>query len=195
MELKKNAIVKNIPDYVIERKEFNEIMANKKVMNRYDKKGVKKVELSQDKGMVSGGNHKPERIRSEYLTGPFVIVFLTTKAEADPENPDSYVHTATLIFDEDDAVRVYRDSLNDGFDEARFCDDTVMLMAVKSRKNSDDKHYIKVDGEPTGYGSWKFESTEGENKNNSKMIKKYMTDTAAQYKLTEDKVFVVIQLK
>lgn len=191
MKIELNPLVKNAPQYIIDHKEFNRMMEIKKRVDRYDKHGIKKVEISQDMKTASFGKHKAERIKNEHIKGPFVIVFLMTDGQKTQDN-DNYNLSGTLLFEEGDAARVYRDSMNDGFTDARFCDDTVMLMSIKTATG--EKTYIKVEGEPTGFESWKFESTEATNEHNTQVISGYIDQMAEKFKLAKEDVYVVIQL-
>ena len=195
MEVKINTLAAKVPQYEIERARFNELMQIKKTTDRYDIHGSKVVKISKSKAQATTfGKHTPTRIKSEFIHGPIALVCLTTTADKDPEKPDSYTYAATLFFGENEDLRVYRDSLNDGFTEARFCDDTVMLIAVKNR-DTDEKSYLQIDGEPTGYGSWKFEEeNENVNEHNKDIIQEYAKKTQEELGLAADKVFVVIQL-
>jgi hypothetical protein len=195
MQIKINKLLSKIPQYEITRNRFFEIMNIKKTTDRYDIHGEKKVKISAAKSkMTTFGRHTPTRIKSEYIKGPYALVCLLTSADKDPDNPDSYTYAATIVFSDIEATRVYRDSLNDGFVDAKFTDDTIMLIAVQDT-NTKENQYIQIDGEPTGYNCWKFEENDDLNKNNQELIQNYIKKTTEEFSLNESQVFVVIQLE
>ncbi len=195
MQITINPLANKVPKYEITREQYFKIMNIKKTTDRYDIHGKKKVKISAAKSkMTTYGRHTPIRIKSEYIKGPYALVCLLTSADRDENNPDSYTHTATIVFSDTETTHVYRDSLNDGFIDAKFTDDTIMLIVVQDI-NTKVKTYLQIDGEPTGYGCWKFEENEDFNKHNREMIQNYIQKTAKDYGLEEDQVFVVIQLE
>ena len=54
--------------------------------------------------------------------------------------------------------------------------------------------YIQITGEPTGYGSWKFEEEETINQHNNQIMLDYAKQASEKFNLPIDQVFVVIQL-
>jgi hypothetical protein len=194
LEIKTNTAARKVPEYEITRERFFEIMNIKKTTDRYDIHGSKHVKISAAKSkMTTFGRHTPTRIKSEYIKGPYALVCLLTSADKDETSPDSYTHAATIVFSDTESTLVYRDSLNDGFVDAKFTDDTVMLIAVKDKSGT--KRYIQITGEPTGYACWKFEENEDLNAHNKDIIDTYSKQAQEQFGLPEDQVFVVIQLE
>ena len=196
MEIKINALAVKTPQYEVSRDRFFELMQIKKTTDHYDIHGKKEVRISKAKSkMTTFGRHMPTRIKPEFIKGPYALVCLLTSADKDPDNPDSYTHAATIIFSEDEATKVYRDSLNDGFIDAKFTDDTVMLISIQNTKTKETK-YVQIDGEPTGLQSWKFEEEDDTiNQHNREVIEEYGKKVQKELNLPEEQVFIVIQLE
>lgn len=206
MEIRYEVLARNKFEYEINRDEFNRLMNAKKSAQRYDRFGRKKMEFSKTTGAKINipKNLKPERIRSEYIKGPFALVFVSTPPDksgvdeiGEKEGSDHYIKQAVMVFSEGENLRVYRDSLNDGFTNARFCDDTIMLMMLVDRNNPEaDKRYFKVEGEPTSLESYIFEhSNENQKELMESIVKKYHEEEAKKLGMDKDKVFVIIQLE
>lgn len=198
MKFKREILSTGKFNYEVDRKEFNRLMNIKKTAERYDRKGQKhyKVDIESKVADVVK-THKPERIKNEFMKGPFVVVFVSTVAEVGESFlDDHYVKQGTLLIEEGDAVRVYRDSMNDGFTNAHFCDDSVMLLAIKDKNG--EKFYFEVEGEPTGYGSWKFDEdfcTEEQADHFKEILNAFANEAAQTYNLPKEQVYVVIQLE
>ena len=91
-------------------------------------------------------------------------------------------------------MRVYRDSLNDGFCDAKFCDDTTMLIMLSEKDKT--KRYFKIEGEPTCYSSWKFDQEQEETKKFFKDTMDKQWDIACKETgLPRENVYIVIQLE
>ena len=89
---------------------------------------------------------------------------------------------------------MYRDSLNDGYTNAVFCDDTVMLMMVVDKDKN--KRYFQIEGEPTCYASWKFDQEKEESRKFfHDAITKQHDLACKKFNLPKERVFVVIQLE
>lgn len=198
MKLKYDILANNKFQYEIDRIEFNKLMSIKKTVDRYDTKGVKKVKIiknDDNTAKATFGRHKPERIKSEYMKGPFAVVFLSTPSSlADDNETDHYLKQATFVVEEGEILRVYRDSMNDGYTEAHFCDDTTMLILWQDAEKN--KRYFKVEGEPTEYNSWRFENEEDTVNNHFKeIIEKYKSAAAEELSIDPENIYVVIQLE
>lgn len=185
-------------DYEISRDEFNKLMRIKKTAERYDRFGRKKVTIERDskgKAFVKAGVKPPERIKSDYIKGPIAIVCFSTKPElADATDTDHYLKQCTITVEEGESVRVYRDSLNDGFCDAKFCDDTTMLIMLSEKDKT--KRYFKIEGEPTCYSSWKFDQEQEETKKFFKDTMDKQWDIACKETgLQRENVYIVIQLE
>ena len=198
MRIELEPIVKSEFTYELDRKKFNDMMNIKKTADRYDRSGRKLVKIVKDKdgANVKFGKHKPERIKSDYMKGPFVMVMLSTPSSkaGDDANQNHYTKQAEIFVEEGEAARVYRDSMNDGYTNAKFCDDSVMLIVVKDKNGN--KTYLQIEGEPTGYGSWNFDSdAENENEHFEEVVKQIHLKAVEKYKLPAEDVYVVIQLE
>lgn len=185
-------------DYEISRDEFNKLMNIKKTATRYDRFGRKKVTISCDdkgKAVMKAGVKPPERIKSDYIKGPIAIVFFATKPElADATDTDHYLKQCMITLEEGEGIRVYRDSLNDGYYNAKFCDDTTMLMMVSKKDKS--KSYFKVEGEPTCFNSWSFDYEQENTKEFFKESMEKQWDAACEETgLPRESVYLVIQLE
>lgn len=185
-------------EYEISREEFNRLMEVKKSADRYDRFGVKKVKISRNmdgQAIAKFGAKPKERIKSDYMKGPFAVVFFSTTPDlADADEGDHYFKQATMIVEEGEKLRVHRDSLNDGYTNAKFCDDTTMLMRLDDKDGV--KHYFKVEGEPTCYNSWKFDQ-ENETARNffAEAIEKQWDNACKEVDMDKENVYIVIQLE
>lgn len=184
--------------YELTREEFNKTMQIKKTAERYDKFGRKKVKVSKNmssQAIAKFGTKLPERIKPDYIKEPFALVLMSTTPDlADATESDHYLLQGYLVTEEGETARVYRDSLNDGYTNAVFCDDTVMLIMVVDKDKN--KRYFQIEGEPTCYASWKFDQEKEESR-------KFFHDAIAKqhdlackkFNLPKERVFVVIQLE
>lgn len=185
-------------EYEISREEFNRLMDIKKSADRYDRFGVKKVKISRNmdgQAVAKFGTKPKERIKNDYMKGPFAVVFFSTTPDlADADEGDHYFKQVTMIVEEGEKLRVYRDSINDGFTKAFFCDDTTMLMRLDDKDGN--KHYFKVEGEPTCYNSWKFDQENETLRDFFKnVIQKQWDNACEEVGMDKENVYIVIQLE
>ena len=184
--------------YELTREEFNKTMQIKKTAERYDKFGRKKVKVSKNmssQAIAKFGTKLPERIKPDYIKEPFALVLMSTTPDlADATESDHYLLQGYLVTEEGETARVYRDSLNDGYTHAVFCDDTVMLMMVVDKDKN--KRYFQIEGEPTCYASWKFDQEKEESRKFfHDAITKQHDLACKKFNLPKERVFVVIQLE
>lgn len=138
----------NLGEIEINKSQFVNMMDKKKYAQTYDAKGVKTIVVKDNKIKRSG---KPIRIKFEIMKGPFIITLFSTKDDVGSE----YVYRGIIVFEEGDVVKIYRDSISQGYTEAYFCDDTIMLIQVKEKGG--DMRYLQIAGEPTSLESWIYE--------------------------------------
>lgn len=134
--------LKNESSYLITKEEFRTEMNRKKCSSRYSVEG-KAVKA------------KPLKVlKHEKLVGPFVVAIFENNMDMGEEGDFSYC--GSIVVEKDEFAYVYRDSLEDGYTDAYFCDDNTLLMDVRNTATR-EKTTVKISGEPTGTQSWNWD--------------------------------------
>ena len=161
----------------------------KKVAQRYDSEGKKSFEI--ENGRKKYTKRKILVLKNEKMDGPFVIILFKTGSEIDSDN--KYEYQGRIIIEEGEYTYIYRDSLMDGYVDAKFCDDNTLLVDVRN-KDKREKYAVQINGEPTGFDSWDFEDNDDENLTNKKMIESMRKNVSEELSIPEENVYPVIQL-
>ena len=136
------ADLKDEKSYIISKEDFRREMNRKKTAPRYNKNGIA-TNIKQLKVL-----------KHEKLEGPFAVAIFENNMDMGDEKDFSY--QGVIVLNEDEFAYVYRDSLEDGYTEAYFCDDNTLLMDVRNAVTR-EKTAVKISGEPTGTQSWDWD--------------------------------------
>jgi len=133
------------------------------------------------------------------MEGPFAVIVY--KTGSDVRSQSKYVYQGTIIVEEGETALVYRDSLDDGYTEALFTDDTTLLMDIRNKK-AGEKFAVQIDGEPTLaacgkeniMGCFDFLNSDEPGMPNKIAIEKHVQDEAVRLGIPVENVYAVVQL-
>lgn len=171
--------LKNEKSYIISQQDFRKEMERKKCSPRYNKNGV------------ATNIRQLKVLKHEKLAGPFAVAIFENNMDMGDEKDFSY--QGVIILNEDEFAYVYRDSLEDGYTEAYFCDDNTLLMDIRNTATR-EKTAVRISGEPTGTQSWDWDDPYCDTEDHQ--FKKLVDDTmAALEKKYDFKVYGVVKVK
>lgn len=188
MYIEINPILKKNPEYKVEYRKLRELLEIKKVAQQYNH-GMKKFQIENNK--VKYNKHKIRILKHDKIVGPFALVLFKTGSElaSDPV----YTYQGRIVIEDGEYAYIYRDSLEQGYTDALFCDDNTMVIDVRN-KAKNEKYALKIDGEPTNVDNWNFEDNDDKNHTGEKAIKEMKKKTSKDLDIEEDKVYGIIQL-
>lgn len=133
------------------------------------------------------------------MQGPFLLCIFKTDSSLDSES--RYDYQGSILVEEGEIARVYRDSLEDRYVDALFTDDTILLMDVRDKKTK-ERFAVQIGGEPTlaycGSGKYRscfdFEKNDDENHTQQKAIQDMTNRAAGEYGIPLEDAYAVIQL-
>lgn len=188
MYIEINPILKKNPEYEVEYRKLRELLEIKKVAQQYTH-GMKKFQIKDKK--VRYNKNKIRILKHDKIQGPFALVLFKTGSElaSDPV----YTYQGRIIVEEGEYAYVYRDSLEQGYIDAYFCDDNTMVIDVRN-KSKNEKYALKIDGEPTNVKNWDFTDNDDKNHTGENLIKEMREKTMKDLNLGEESVYGIIQL-
>lgn len=192
-----NPLVPKPSKFAIEQRKLREMLKIKKVAQRYDANGEKHYTIKDNE--VRYKKSAPKALKHDRMEGPFAVIVY--KTGSDVRSQSKYVYQGTIIVEEGETALVYRDSLDDGYTEALFTDDTTLLMDIRNKK-AGEKFAVQIDGEPTLaacgkeniMGCFDFLNSDEPGMPNKIAIEKHVQDEAVRLGIPVENVYAVVQL-
>ena len=197
MKIELNPLLPKPSKFEIEQRKLREMLKIKKVAQRYDAHGEKHYTIKDNEVRYKKG--APKALKHDRMEGPFAVIVY--KTGSDLRSKSQYTYQGTIVVEEGETALVYRDSLEDGYTEAFFTDDTTLLMDIRN-KAAGTKTAVQIDGEPTLaacgkeniLGCFDFESCDEPGQPNKAAIEKHVQDEAERLGIPVENVYAIVQL-